>query len=908
MMRRKIEAISDLDDVSTPSPGDGDGLVWSDANSRWEASASGGAESDPVFVASAAYGIVAGDITNWDTAYGWGDHSGLYDPAGTMTTHESTYNHANYDTAYGWGDHSGLYESSGAVATHEGTYNHANYDTAYGWGDHAGLYEDAGDITTHAALDTGVHGAGVDTLATDADIATHAAITAAHHAKYTDAEAVTAIKGDADWNAANWDTAYGWGDHSGLYESSGAVATHESTYNHANYDTAYGWGDHSGMYESSGSIATHAALDTGIHGAGTDVLATDADIVTHAAIAAAHHVKYLDSEAVAAIKADADWNATEWDTAYDWGDHAGLYESSGAVTTHESTYNHANYDTAYGWGDHSGLYETSGSIATHAALDTGVHGAGADVLATDADIATHTAIVAAHHAKYTDAEAITAIKGDADWNATDWDTAYGWGDHSGLYESSGAVTTHESTYNHANYNTAYGWGDHSGLYSLTSHTHDSDTLQLDAINSDGGSFSFNTTGAVAFNQNVYIGSNAPGESWSGTFDVIEIGGNAALVGSNLAGGGKVSYYMQNAYYDGSWKRQDADEATRYLQSGGGHLFYTAAYGAADSVISWTILMEMDRDGLVGIGRNTIAGARLVVEGTVKLDEVSLAGEDSAGYGQLWVKSDTPNTLWFTDDVGTDVRLGVTLAHTHDGDTLQLDGINSDGGSFAFTTSGDITFNHDLIIPSGGTIGSLGDPDAITIENSGFVGIGMGATATSYRLEIRENAASYVAYLFNDGNNNLHMGMGIQAGKDDGSGTNYFIRAFDGNASETGRIITVAGAFQLVDVSDSVLKNVHGDSEFNALNRIRALKVKNWEWKKSPGKFIDNFLADEVSSVVPEAASQSPEDGIWAYSRGMLVPTLWKAAQEADSERAIMRQEINDLRKQDSNQGKVREAL
>lgn len=31
---------------------------------------------------------------------------------------------------------------------------------------------------------------------------------------------------------------------------------------------------------------------------------------------------------------------------------------------------------------------------------------------------------------YTDAEAVSAIKADEDWNATDWDTAYGWGDHS----------------------------------------------------------------------------------------------------------------------------------------------------------------------------------------------------------------------------------------------------------------------------------------------------------------------------------------------------------------------------------------------------------------------------------------------------------------------------------------------
>lgn len=32
--------------------------------------------------------------------------------------------------------------------------------------------------------------------------------------------------------------------------------------------------------------------------------------------------QYADSDAVSAIKADADWNATNWDTAYSWGNHA----------------------------------------------------------------------------------------------------------------------------------------------------------------------------------------------------------------------------------------------------------------------------------------------------------------------------------------------------------------------------------------------------------------------------------------------------------------------------------------------------------------------------------------------------------------------------------------------------------
>ena len=45
--------------------------------------------------------------------------------------HESTYDHSNYDTAYSWGDHAGLYDPLGsatsAVATHESNCNHSNY-------------------------------------------------------------------------------------------------------------------------------------------------------------------------------------------------------------------------------------------------------------------------------------------------------------------------------------------------------------------------------------------------------------------------------------------------------------------------------------------------------------------------------------------------------------------------------------------------------------------------------------------------------------------------------------------------------------------------------------------------------------------------------------------------------------
>lgn len=59
---------------------------------------------------------------------------------------------------------------------------------------------------------------------------------------------------------------------------------------------------------------------------------------------------------------------------------------------------------------------------------------------------------------------------------------------------------------------------------------------------------------------------------------------------------------------------------------------------------------------VGIGTNS-PNQKLTVQGSISLDEQSSAGTSTAGYGQIWVKDTAPNTLYFTDDSGTDHQLG-----------------------------------------------------------------------------------------------------------------------------------------------------------------------------------------------------------------------------------------------------------
>lgn len=63
------------------------------------------------------------------------------------------------------------------------------------------------------------------------------------------------------------------------------------------------------------------------------------------------------------------------------------------------------------------------------------------------------------------------------------------------------------------------------------------------------------------------------------------------------------------------------------------------------------------------------GQDLINLGVIFLTEQAAAEADVEAKGQIWVKTATPNELWFTDDAGTDTRLGLGAAHAIlDGDT------------------------------------------------------------------------------------------------------------------------------------------------------------------------------------------------------------------------------------------------
>jgi len=100
-----------------------------------------------------------------------------------------------------------------------------------------------------------------------------------------------------------------------------------------------------------------------------------------------------------------------------------------------------------------------------------------------------------------------------------------------------------------------------------------------------------------------VGKNSI-KDWGGAYSAIQIGGNFSIFQDQAVGAGKVARLIQNAYLDGSsnWRYISTDEASYVQQSGGGHRWFTAASGTAESIVAWTEVMRTDTNGLLQVGK------------------------------------------------------------------------------------------------------------------------------------------------------------------------------------------------------------------------------------------------------------------------------------------------------------------
>ncbi|OFZ29940.1 MAG: hypothetical protein A2437_00580 [Bacteroidetes bacterium RIFOXYC2_FULL_40_12] len=198
--------------------------------------------TDAMNTSHAANGITLTNTSNWNTAYGWGDHvSAGYltsytetDPAWT-TASTSYYTKTNMQTSGSAQLHFGNltntpttisgYGITDAMSTSHAangitSTNISNWNMSYGWGDHA----NAGYLTSYTETDPEWTTASANyytktNMQTSGNAQLHfdnlsSRPTTLSGYGITDAMSTShAANGITSTNISNWNTAYGWGDH-----------------------------------------------------------------------------------------------------------------------------------------------------------------------------------------------------------------------------------------------------------------------------------------------------------------------------------------------------------------------------------------------------------------------------------------------------------------------------------------------------------------------------------------------------------------------------------------------------------------------------------------------------------------------------------------------------------------------
>jgi hypothetical protein len=739
-------------------PFDGYILASTSAGVRyWTPPGTGGVvnETDPIFIASPAYGITSTQITNWDTAYGWGDHSsigyelGLGNP--TVDGYVLASTTAGIRSWVSLPTGGGMVYPSAGIALSTGsswgtsiTDNSSNWNTAYGWGDHA-LVGYLTSETSHADVV-------VDGDFTSQGIMLRGA-TAGSYSILTD-------------NSSNWNTAYGWGDHSGLYRPVAWVPTWDDVTNKPTAFTPINHGLVSSYHTVSGLTTGHflrasgsttygfaALLDTDIKPLLNDwfelvgtapnqyirckyPFAGDYDIQGYTdfdqfpptiwesmplATTLAIGGVLLPGGTTTFLRGDGTWASPGSSMVYPSGSGIPIVVSGTSWGT-TITNNSSNWNTAYGWGNHA-------SAGYYVGTSTTIRG----LLSSTATGLT-----------YTSSTGVFSIT-----------SGYG------------IPTTTQIS----NWNTAYGWGDHSGLYSLTTHDH-GDIASAGTISST----------AVTPASTDYI-------------LISDTSASNAIKRGILIGTGTTTY-LRN---DGTWATPAG--GTNYWQRSGtlittatagddlqidGDVWLNAAVYITSAFLDTPLgyMVENNNSNRLGIG----TGLHLMVITNANRHKVPGVAAQTHPTLSVWSNADpevNPNQYIAITHNGTDgviwsatgvVKVDDALTVTG---ALTLSGLSSTATAYVLyynSTTGVITYGD---VPSGGS-GITGT------GSTGRIAYWTGASTVSYGSLYWNNANNSVGIGISPSNANLHVsgddGVTIQSAAATGSQIRIINTSTTGDAS------------------------------------------------------------------------------------------------------------------------------
>jgi hypothetical protein len=249
-----------------------------------------------------------------------------------------------------------------------------------------------------------------------------------------------------------------------------------------------------------------------------------------------------------------------------------------------------------------------------------------------------------------------------------------------------------------------------------------------------------------------------------------------------------------------------------------------------------------------------------------------------------VKSADSGADVFTDTVATlensgDTRLSILSGTSGEGEILFGDSGLNRQGRIAYRHNGD-----KLVFQTGNT-------ERMTLNSTG---LGVGASSPTHKLQVTGEftGTSTGAALFQNTHDSVTSGdevVRIQFSGDNDATGGHFINFFD-SGGDIGRInVNSASNIQYATTSDYRLKENIKDIE-NAIDKLKLLKPRNFNFIKKPDVSMDGFIAHELQDVVPIAVDGVKDqmrvvDGkeeIYpqAVDASKLIPILTKSLQEA----------------------------
>jgi hypothetical protein len=194
-------------------------------------------------------------------------------------------------------------------------------------------------------------------------------------------------------------------------------------------------------------------------------------------------------------------------------------------------------------------------------------------------------------------------------------------------------------------------------------------LVLNNVSNAGLLFNTNNTERMRIDSSGQVKVGTTGPTWDSTFrSFVTKGGFLASQSTSY------SYLGGQAYYDGAFKRLNANAAELYEQSFGNHIFYNAISGAADSTITWNERMRIDSSG-----------------------NVIVSGAGSGSLGKLTTRSDGGTPLAVSNESAS----GTLVALMGNG-SGNLGSITHSGSSVAYNTTSDYRLKEDDVPMTGAT--------------------------------------------------------------------------------------------------------------------------------------------------------------------------------------------------------------